>query len=246
MNELHLYLRALLSEIAWTIAWFWSSSIFLPIVHQYLSYQNALTLVAIYHIFWNISRFSYFRKYWDRWVFLKFWIPSIFLTVVWALLAWSINPSILKMFLWIILSLFAMYSLFRSSFKLPLTKFTWILWGWLSWFTAWLIWTWGVLRWAFMNSFWLSKESYISTIASIALLVDFTRIPVYFWQGFLDKQYLKLIPILFVVAFIWSYVWKKIIKLIPTKLLRQLIMLAIIAWSMLLFYQWYTTYIMGN
>lgn len=57
--------------------------------------------------------------------------------------------------------------------------------GALSGFTAGLIGTGGVLRGAFMTLFGLSRERYIATIASIALLVDLTRIPIYFSQGFL-------------------------------------------------------------
>lgn len=41
----------LLAEILGTIAGFGSSSIFLPLVIQVLDFQNALILVAIYHIF---------------------------------------------------------------------------------------------------------------------------------------------------------------------------------------------------
>ena len=53
-----------------------------------------------------------------------------------------------------------------------------------------------------MTLFGLKKEVYVSTIASIALLVDFTRIPIYFGNGFLETQYFWYIPILFVIAFI--------------------------------------------
>jgi uncharacterized protein len=70
-----------------TIAGFGSSSIFLPIAHQFLTYHNALILVAIYHIFGNISRFSMFWRSWDRKIFLLFGVPSIVATVIGAQLA---------------------------------------------------------------------------------------------------------------------------------------------------------------
>lgn len=53
-----------------------------------------------------------------------------------------------------------------------------------------------------MTLFGLKKEVYVATIASIALLVDFTRIPIYFGNGFLEKEYFWYVPILFVIAFI--------------------------------------------
>lgn len=80
--------------------------------------------------------------------------------------------------------------------------------------------------------FGLSKERYIATIASIALLVDVTRIPLYVSQGFLSKEYLSLIPILFVIAFIGSWIGKKIVHHIPTDVLRKIILIGIIIMSL--------------
>ena len=233
-----LFFWALIAEIAGTIAWFGSSSIFLPIAHQFLSYQNALILVALYHIFGNISRFSLFRRHRDKKIFFLFGIPSIIATIIGARLAWIINPVLLKMILWCVLILFASYSLFRPQLKIVCSPRIGRLWWALSGFSAWLIWTWWVLRGAFMTLFGLSKESYIATIASVALLVDFTRIPVYFGQWFMDKQYYAYIPLLFVIAFIGSRIGKKIVQHINAKLLRKIILVAIMIVSGLLFWQW--------
>jgi uncharacterized membrane protein YfcA len=85
-----------------------------------------------------------------------------------------------------------------------------------------------------MTLFGLSRERYIATIASIALLVDITRIPVYFGQGFLSTEYLWMIIPLFVLAYIGSYIGKKIVARIPSDILRQIILIAIIIVSLLL------------
>lgn len=178
-----LLLWALIAEIAWTMAWFGSSSIFLPIASQLLTFHNALVLVAIYHIFGNISRFSLFWRHRNKHIFWLFGIPSIIATVIGASLASQANPNLLKAILWVVLVLFASYSLLKPSFGFKPTPLIWRLWGAASGFTAGLIGTWWVLRWAFLTAFGLSKEAYIATIASIALLVDITRIPVYFANG---------------------------------------------------------------
>lgn len=232
-----LFLWALWAEIAWTIAWFWSSSIFLPIAHQFFTYENALILVAIYHIFGNVSRFSLFWKHWDKKVFWLFGIPSIFATVLGALLAGSVDPRLLKITLWCALILFALYSLLKPTFRVQVTPWFGRIWGALSWFTAGLIGTWWVLRGAFMTSFWLTKERYIATIASVALLVDFTRIPVYFGQGFLNREYLRMIPVLFMIAFVGSWLGKQIVKRVETRILRVVILCAVIAVSSVLIVQ---------
>lgn len=235
--EFQLLWWALVAEIAGTIAWFGSSSIFLPIASQFLTFHNALVLVAIYHIFWNISRFSMFWKHRDRRVFWIFWIPSVIATVIGASLASQANPDLLKLILWIVLICFASYTLINTSFKITPTKRLWRIGGAASGFTAGLIGTWWVLRGAFMTLFGLSKEKYIATIASIALLVDFTRIPIYFANGLMDSELLWMIPVLFVLAFIGSWIGKQIINKIDERILRKVILWAIILVSGLLVWQ---------
>jgi len=236
-HEYLLFLGALVSEIAWTIAGFGSSSTFLPIAHQFLTYENALILVAIYHIFGNISRFSLFWRAWDKKIFFLFGIPSIIATVIWAELAWRVDPSILKIALWIVLSCFAIFSLWKPDVKVTVTPWIGRAGGALSWFSAGLIGTGGVIRGAFMTLFWLTKEAYIATIASVALLVDATRIPLYFWQWFLDPSYLWMIPVLFVIAFIGSTIGKCIVKRVETSVLRKIILWAIVVMSLFLAWQ---------
>lgn len=88
-----------------------------------------------------------------------------------------------------------------------------------------------------MTLFGLAKERYIATIASIALLVDLTRIPLYFGQGFLSREYIHLIPILLIIAFIGSWIGKKVVNIIPTEILRRAILIGIIVMSLWLGWQ---------
>jgi uncharacterized protein len=88
-----------------------------------------------------------------------------------------------------------------------------------------------------MTLFRLEKERYIATIASITLLVDFTRIPLYFGQGFLSREYYIYIPILLVIAFIGSYIGKYIVSKISTETLRKIILIGIILMSIWLGWQ---------
>ena len=239
MHDIFLFLWALIAEIAGTISGFGSSSIFLPIAHQFFSYETALILVAIYHIFGNTARLTLFYKHWNARIFFLFGIPSIFATILWASLVGIIDANILKIVLGCVLTLFAFYSLLHPAFEIKATPTLWVIGGGLSGFTAGLIGTGGVLRGAFMTLFGLKKEVYVSTIASIALLVDFTRIPIYFGNGFLETQYFWYIPILFVIAFIWSFIGKKIVARVETVLLKKIILCGIILLSLVLIIQWY-------
>jgi uncharacterized membrane protein YfcA len=238
-ENLPLYIWALIAEIAGTISGFGSSSILLPMAHQFFDYKNAIILVAIYHIFGNASRLSLTYQHWDKRIFFLFGIPSVIATILWASLVEEVNPDILKILLAIVLSIFALYSLWKPEFQVTPTPMIGRIAGALSGFTAWLIGTGGVLRGAFMTMFWLARERYIATIASIALLVDLTRIPLYFGQGFLSTEYLPLIPVLLIIAYIGSYIGKKIVNHIPTELLKRIILMGIILMSISLAVQWY-------
>lgn len=90
-----------------------------------------------------------------------------------------------------------------------------------------------------MNSFHLPKEQYIATIASVALLVDMTRIPIYFSQGFLPYEYFVLIPVLFVIALVGSYIGKKIACHFSDESFRKYILGAVVLLSIALVLQGY-------
>lgn len=236
MNPLF-YLSAFVAELAGTISGFGSSSIFLPFANQFFDYKTALILVAIYHIFGNTTRLSLTYHHFDKRIFVLFGIPSIIATILGASLVDQINTNILKIILAIVLVLFASYSLWNPRFQITPTPWIGRIGGALSGFTAGLIGTGGVLRGAFMTLFNLKKEQYIATIAAIALLVDITRIPLYLSQWFLRSEYYILIPILFCIAFLGSYIGKIIVTKIQTELLKKIILIAIIFMSLYLGYQ---------
>ena len=131
-----LYISALLAEIAGTISGFGSSSILLPIAHQFFDYQNALILVAIYHIFGNASRLSMTYRHWDKKIFFLFGIPSIITTIIGASLVEEVNPDILKIILAFVLTLFALYSLWKPDFQVTATPLLGRIGGAISGFTA--------------------------------------------------------------------------------------------------------------
>ena len=236
--DFQIFIWALIAEIAGTISGFGSSSIFLPIANQFLDYRNAITLVAIYHIFGNVSRLSLFWRHWNKKIFVLFGIPSVIATVFGVFMIPYFDVNILKVILWIALFIFAVFLYIDSRFYINPTPSVGRVGWFLSWFFAGLIGTWWILRWAFLTVFNLPKEQYIATIASIALLVDITRIPLYFGQWFLDHRYLIYIPILFIIAFIGSYIGKKIVSQMNQKILKKIILIGIMILSLILVYQW--------
>jgi uncharacterized membrane protein YfcA len=102
-----------------------------------------------------------------------------------------------------------------------------ILGGGISGFITGLIGTGGALRAAFLTGLKIEKEKYIATAAIIALGTDATRIPSYISAGYLYEQYYYLIPILFFVALVGSFVGKKIITKIDQDKFNKMVLIAI-------------------
>lgn len=199
MNPLF-FLSAYAAEIIGTIAGFGSSTVFLPLALLFFDFQTALVLVALFHIFGNISRIGFFKSGLDKHTLIIFGIPSVILTLVGALLVSYIPQEILKAVLGVFLVAYSLVSLWKENLKVKASLPNSILGGGLSGFLAGLIGTGGALRGALLTAFGLPKEKYIATAAAIALAVDFTRIPVYFAEGFLKSQYYWYVPVLFVIA----------------------------------------------
>ncbi|OGC45927.1 sulfonate transporter [candidate division WWE3 bacterium RIFCSPHIGHO2_12_FULL_38_15] len=222
------FLSALLAEIIGTIAGFGSSTVFLPLALLFLDFKTALVLVAIFHIFGNISRVGFFKHGLDKRLIVKFGLPSVLLTLLGAMLVPYISQDLLKVFLGIFLVIYAFISLWKDNLQVKPTTANTIIGGSLSGFLAGLIGTGGALRGAFLTAYKLPKEKYIATAATIALAVDFIRLPVYIFQGFLNKEFYWYIPILLTLAVMGSYIGKQIVSIIPQHNFRKLVLVALI------------------
>jgi uncharacterized protein len=60
----------MIAEIIGTMAGFGSSTIFLPIVLLFVDFKTAIVLVAIFHLFGNLSRIIFFRQGLDKRIIL--------------------------------------------------------------------------------------------------------------------------------------------------------------------------------
>ncbi len=222
------FISALISEIIGTIAGFGSSTVFLPLALLFFDFKTALVLVAVFHIFGNIGRISFFRNGLDKHTFLIFGVPSVVLTFLGALLVNYTPQDLLKGILGVFLAIYAVIFLWRENVRVKSSVFNSIVGGGLSGFLAGLIGTGGAIRGAFLTAFGLPKERYIATAAAIALAVDFTRIPVYFAQGFLNGEFYAYIPFLLVIALAGSFTGKQIIKKVAQKKFKKIVLIAIL------------------
>ena len=232
------FFSAFIAEVLGTIAGFGSSTVFLPLALLFFDFKSALVLVALFHIFGNISRVSFFKHGLDRHILIIFGIPSVILTLIGALLVAYLPQEMLKGILGAFLIIYSIISLWKEDLRVRPSLFNSVIGGGLSGFLAGLIGTGGALRGAFLTAFGLPKEKYIATAAAIALAVDLTRIPVYFAEGFLTSQYYWYIPVLLIVALTGSFIGKQIVKRVPQKRFRKVVLVAILVIGFKFLFDW--------
>src|ERR687889_1311477 len=208
------------------MAGFGSSTIFLPLALLFVDFKTAIILVAIFHLFGNLSRIIFFREGFDKRIILQFGVPSIIFSLLGALLIGALPQPILKLVLGIFLITTSASFLIRPGLKLPANTSTFIAGGSATGFITALVGTGGALRATLLQGFNIEKVKYIATAATIALATDATRIPVYISQGFLTEQYYLYLPILFVIALTGSFIGRRIVKKIDQEKFRKIVLIA--------------------
>jgi len=216
------------SEVVGTMAGFGSSTIYLPFASYFVDFKTALVLVAVFHLFGNIGRITFFRHGIDKRVVLLFGVPSFLLSLLGATLVGGLSQEVLKLILGIFLISLSVTFLLRPKFAFPANSKLLVLGGGISGFIVGLVGTGGAMRAIFLTGLKLDKEKYIATAAVIALGSDATRIPSYIASGFLTEQYYYLIPILFGIALGGSFVGRKIVNRIDQEKFKKMVLIAII------------------
>ena len=217
-----------ISELIGTMAGFGSSTIFLPLASYFVDFKTALVLVAIFHLFGNISRIAFFRHGLDRRVLLLFGVPSFLLSLLGATLVGDLSQTILKLILGVFLISIAAAFLAKPKLAFPTNTKWLVVGGGISGFIVGLIGTGGALRATFLTGLKIDKTKYIVTAAVIALGTDATRIPSYLSHGLLTEQYYYYIPILFAIALGGSFVGRKIVSRIDQEKFKKMVLIAII------------------
>jgi uncharacterized protein len=216
------------SEVIGTMAGFGSSTIYLPLASYFVDFKTALVLVAIFHLFGNISRITFFRHGLDKRVLLVFGVPSFLLSLLGATLVGDLSQTLLKLLLGIFLISLSVTFLVKPKIAFPSNTKSLILGGGISGFIVGLIGTGGALRATFLTGLKIDKEKYIATAAVIALGTDATRIPSYLANGFLAEQYYYFVPILFGIALGGSFIGRKIVNRIDQAKFKKMVLIAVI------------------
>ncbi len=221
------FLVAFLSIVIGTVAGFGTSTIFLPLALLFVDFKTALVLVAITHLAANSGATTFFRQGLDKRLILLFGVPSIFITIIGAYMVVYVPQDLLIILLGIFLLVFSILFLIRPDFKVPTSDTNTMIGGALSGFLQGLLGIGGPLRGAFLISYDLDKFTYIATLAAIAVIIDLTRIPIYLTNNLLEPQYYYYIPILVILGIFGSFIGKRIVLIIPQKIFKKIVLIAI-------------------
>lgn len=219
---------SLLAEVLGTVGGFGSSVFFVPIANFFFDFQSVLGITALYHLSSNITKITFFKKGLDKTLVLYLGIPAIIFVSIGAYFSKYFNPVVLTYILGFFLIVSSLlFLIFKKLSVNPDTKNA-ILGGSLSGLSAGLLGTGGAIRGMTMAAFKLDKHKFIATSAVIDLGVDFSRTIVYYFNGYMHKEDLYLIPILIVVSIIGTWIGKKILNKISQEQFRYFVLILIL------------------
>ncbi|QNJ99062.1 sulfite exporter TauE/SafE family protein [Constantimarinum furrinae] len=219
---------SIIAEILGTVGGFGSSVFFVPIANFYLDFQSVLGITALYHVSSNLTKIAFFKKGLERTVIIQLGVPAVIFVIIGGFLSQFFDPVILTYMLGIFLVLLSLaFLIFKNLIVKPTTKNAFIG-GTLSGLSAGILGTGGAIRGLTLSAFKMNKDKFIATSAVIDLGVDFSRTIVYYFNGYMRKDLLYLIPILIVVGIIGTWIGKQIINKISQEQFRYIVLLLIL------------------
>lgn len=227
MSVIYFVLLAVIAEILGTVGGFGSSMYFVPLAKYFLDFHAVLGITALFHVVSNLTKIKLFFRGINYSIAIKMGIPAILFVILGAILSSRIDSRQFELYIGILLLLISFLFLIFQKYKLPLNWFTQIVGGSTSGFTAGLVGTGGAIRGLFLTGYGLSHEVYISTSAMIDLGVDVSRSIVYLNKNYIESKNWYLIPILFVVSIIGTFIGKKILEKISQENFRKFSLLFI-------------------
>lgn len=221
-------LLAFIAEILGTVGGFGSSLFFVPIAGYFLDFHSVLGITALFHLTSNISKIALFRNGFDKKLLLTVGIPAVLFVIVGAYFSKMFESSLLEIGLAIFLIVLSAIFLYFKNLQLKPNLTNSLIGGALSGFMAGLLGTGGAIRGLTLSAFKLKMELFIATSAMIDLAIDSSRSVVYFFNGYLHRHDMYLIPILFVVSLAGTFVGKRILTKMSEQQFRMIVLFLIL------------------
>lgn len=242
---------ALLASILTFVSGFGLGTLLLPVFSLFFPIEIAVGITATVHLLNNLFKFGLLYKAVNRTVFLRFGLPGIIGAFAGAkLLAFLgdmpelylgdlvLNP--IKMSVGFLMIFFALTELVPNFLTLKFGKKALPVGGLISGFFGGFSGHQGALRSMFLIKLGLEKQVYVATGVAIALLVDFTRIPLYL-QNYPRETFGLAWPSILaatLAAFLGAIIGKKLLPKITLRAVHIVVGLGMIAMGIALFFNW--------
>lgn len=236
MGAVLFFLFALVCEIIGTLGGFGSSVLFVPLANFFFAASLVLSLTSILHVFSNTAKLWLFRKTISKHLFLLYGIPSLLFTLLGAYLTKVYSFIYLEWALAIFLLLFSGLFLLFPKIHLKANTLTAVVSGGFAGFMAGFTGTGGAIRGMSLIAFNLEKNLFVGTSAAIDFGVDFSRMFIYYYNGFFDMEYVYYIPLLVIASFLGSYIGKQLLNKISQEVFKKIVLslILLISISMLI------------
>ena len=236
-------ITAFLASLLTLISGFGLGTLMTPVFVLFFPVDLAIALTAVVHLLNNIFKFGLLFKSIDRHIVLWFGVPGIVGAYFGAVALSSLKSDYvwvatdiitvrpLQAVIGVLMILFAFFELFPQIKNFKFNRRYLIPGGLLSGFFGGLSGHQGALRSMFLIRANLTVPVYISTGIAIALLVDLTRIPVYFsrYQASDLNHHLGLLVITTLAAFGGAFLGKRLMKKVTFRWVQVLVAVLMIA-----------------
>jgi uncharacterized membrane protein YfcA len=236
-------ITAFLASLLTLISGFGLGTLMTPVFVLFFPVELAIALTAVVHLLNNIFKFGLLFKSVDRNIVLWFGVPGILGAYLGATVLSNLNSDFtwfsgglihvrpLQTIIGILMIAFAILELFPRIKNFKFDRKYLVPGGVLSGFFGGLSGHQGALRSMFLIRANLSVPTYISTGIAIALLVDLTRIPVYFsrFESSDLNHHIGLLAITTFSAFGGAFLGKRLMKKVTFRWVQILVAVLMIA-----------------
>jgi uncharacterized protein len=229
LDNLFLFiLLALIAEILGTVGGFGSSLFFVPIASYFLDFHSVLGITALFHVSSNLAKIAFFRKGFDKKLVISIGIPAVLFVIAGAFISKYIETKVLEISLASFLIIVSLTFIIFKNLAVKPTLSNSIAGGTFSGLVAGLLGTGGAIRGITLAAFNLRMEVFIATSAIIDLGIDTSRSVVYWFNGYVHKDNLYLIPILLLVSIAGTFIGKKILTRISESQFRSSVLILVL------------------
>jgi len=221
-------LLALIAEVLGTLGGFGSSLFFIPVASYFLEYHEVLGITGLFHVSSNLTKVGFFRKGIDKNLLLYLGIPAVLLVLLGSWLSTKLQSNFLEFGLGVFTIISGVLMFVYRKKTIPRNKGITIVGGVLSGFFAGFFGTGGAIRGITLSMYDLSMGTFIATSAAIDLAVDMSRSAVYISSGFVKWDIVYLIPLLFFVSILGTWLGKRILDRVSIHQFKAMVTVLVI------------------